>query len=147
MTPERFTELLDSYGSDPRRWPEAERQAALALAEAGLGPALDASTELDGWLDAYAVPAPGDALAARILAAAPAPKALPARGGSAWTRLRSRWHALWPVAGLAGAGLAGSLAGAFAVSIALKYIAPPDTGEWPVHGSAFTELYSDWSQE
>ena len=145
MTPERFTELLDSYGSDPRRWPEAERQAALAVADAG--PVLDASIELDGWLDAYAVPMPDEALAARILAGAPAPTAVLARGASAWARLRSRWHALWPVAGLASVGLAGSLAGAFAVSIALKSIAPPDAGEWSVHGSAFTELYSDWSQE
>ena len=144
MTHERFNELLDIYGSDPRRWPEAERQAALAVAEGG--PALDASIELDSWLDAHAVPPPGDALAARILAAAPAP----AHGsalGRAWRRLHTRWHSLWPVAGLASVGLAGSLAGAFAVSIALKNLAPPDAGEWPERGSAFTELYSDWSQE
>ena len=90
MTPERFNELLDIYGSDPRRWPEAERQAALAVAEGG--PALDASIELDSWLDAHAVPPPGDALAARILAAAPAP----AHGSwPAWGS-RARWPARSP---------------------------------------------------
>lgn len=31
MNLERFTTLIDAYGSDPRRWPDAERQAAQAL--------------------------------------------------------------------------------------------------------------------
>ncbi len=30
MTPERFRQLTEIYGAEPRRWPEAEREAALA---------------------------------------------------------------------------------------------------------------------
>ena len=33
MTVERLTELIAAYGADPARWPEAERDAALALIE------------------------------------------------------------------------------------------------------------------
>lgn len=34
ITNERFRELLDAYGANPMRWPETEREAALALVEA-----------------------------------------------------------------------------------------------------------------
>ena len=34
MNAERFASLLDAYGAEPRRWPDAERDAAQAFARA-----------------------------------------------------------------------------------------------------------------
>lgn len=74
MDRERFDQLLEAYGADYRRWPEAERAAAEGFAAqqgAALGDALAGAHALDTALDA-ARPVPDTAaLAARILAAAP----------------------------------------------------------------------------
>jgi ferric-dicitrate binding protein FerR (iron transport regulator) len=73
MDETRFRALLDAYGGDPRRWPDAERAAALAFAAAH--PAsealLEAAQTLDAALDLGDRPAPSDLLARRILASAP----------------------------------------------------------------------------
>jgi ferric-dicitrate binding protein FerR (iron transport regulator) len=77
MDEARFRALIDAYGGDPRRWPDAERAAALAFAAAH--PAskalLEAAQSLDAALDLGDRPAPSDLLARRILAAAPRPQA------------------------------------------------------------------------
>lgn len=108
MTPDRFSQLCDSYGADIRRWPAAERDAAMAYAASN--PAarqkLDAAAGLDRLLDTHAVPLPGAALRERIVASGP----------------RAAWHKaalVWRSAGLAGLGLAGAVAGALLVAVAL----------------------------
>jgi hypothetical protein len=99
---------------------------------------------LDEWLDAYAVSiAPGDPLVARIVASA----ALAAGGTPAAPPAVPRWRWLWPGAGLAGIGLAGSLAGALAVSVTLGAANPRAVPDWPERLSAFSEPSPDWSEE
>ena len=73
MTLTRLTELLDTYGADAKRWPEADRGDALKLlATSEHARALrDSAALLDASLDLYAV-APVDAqLRGRILASFP----------------------------------------------------------------------------
>jgi hypothetical protein len=113
MTPERFARIVDAYGADPRRWPDDERAAACAFAQAHPREAqqrLAVAGSLDAGLDADVVEAASRALQHRIVASAPAPsrartvKARPAR---------------WWLSGaaLAGAGVAGLAAGAMAMSL------------------------------
>ena len=148
MTPERFSELLDAYGSDLQRWPEAERAPGRALLEQGppeLRRQLAAATALDSWLDAHAVAAPDDLLVRRIVASAAPSKAPAATRGPRW--LLPRW--VWPGAGVAGIGLAGMAAGVFAVSIALHGMGPgTGTGaDRYDRGTAFGEVSADWNEE
>jgi len=80
----RFEALLEAYGADPRRWPEAERAAAVAFASAHpeMGAVAAEAARLDAVLDAGRTEARGsDLLQARILAALP--KAAPA-GNRGW---------------------------------------------------------------
>ncbi|RQZ20758.1 hypothetical protein DIE15_01415 [Burkholderia sp. Bp9031] len=116
MTPERFRTIVGAYGSDARRWPQDERAAAEAWAQAhprDALQALDDAAELDAWLmqDTAAPPAP--ALVERIVASAPAPQ-----------RARRRGKVWWSGAAFAGVGLAGALAGAVAVSMLMLGSAP-----------------------
>src|SRR5262245_47824403 len=65
MTLARFEELLDAYGGRPERWPDAERDAALALLERSdvARARRDAAGALDALLDRMPVVAPSAALA------------------------------------------------------------------------------------
>jgi len=71
MTPARFAELIDAYGADAKRWPEAERAAALALlahapeARARLEEARRLDALIDAWPQPAAAPDPAQ-LAARV---------------------------------------------------------------------------------
>jgi hypothetical protein len=108
MTPERFKELTEAYGADPKRWPEAERAEAAAFMDAGGADAREAYAEaaaLDRLLSRHRVAAATPGLAERIAASAPR---VPV-----WRQA----HLLWQGAGLAGVGLAGALAGALAVAM------------------------------
>ena len=70
MNIERFQEILDAYGGDPRRWPEAERDGALALvagADAARGRQAEAR-RLDMLLDEGSLPVRLDLDAAAIVA-------------------------------------------------------------------------------
>jgi hypothetical protein len=81
MKLDRFTELLDAYGAEPRRWPSGERGAAQALLDvsAEARARLAAAAALDALLDqAAAAEAPRDEaafarLSAEITATAQAP--------------------------------------------------------------------------
>lgn len=144
MTPERFCTLLDAYGTDFHRWPEAERgpaHALIAQSQPELRQRLAEAALLDGWLDNYTVAMADDALTRRIVASARARKLTSAVPG------RPQWqaHWLWPGASLAGVGLAGMLVGALALSIALRGAAPAPAVDWSERGTAFGELSSDWS--
>jgi len=116
MTPERFRTIVAAYGSDARRWPQDERAAAEAWAQAHPRDALEAldeAAELDAWLMRDAVAPPAPALVERIVATAPAPQ-----------RARRRGKVWWSGAAFAGVGLAGALAGAVAVSMLMLGSAP-----------------------
>ena len=94
--------------------------------------------QLDDWLATAHVAPPGDDLVRRIVASAPSAPSTP------WWRTAL----LWPgasIAGLAGIGLAGSVAGAFAVSIAIGATMPgADPSE---RATAFSAIPADWSEE
>ncbi|MFP3506044.1 hypothetical protein [Burkholderia sp. SIMBA_062] len=116
MTPERFRTIVAAYGSDARRWPQDERAAAEAWAQAhprDALAALDDAAELDAWLMQDTVAPPRPALVERIVASAPAPQ-----------RARRRGSVWWSGAAFAGVGLAGALAGAVAVSMLMLGSAP-----------------------
>ncbi|CAG9259971.1 MULTISPECIES: hypothetical protein [Burkholderia] len=116
MTPERFRTIVAAYGSDARRWPQDERAAAEAWAQAHPRDALEAlddAAELDAWLMQDTVAPPTPALVERIVASAPAPR-----------RARRRGRVWWSGAAFAGVGLAGALAGAVAVSMLMLGSAP-----------------------
>ncbi|AOJ89511.1 hypothetical protein WS87_22815 [Burkholderia sp. MSMB0856] len=116
MTPERFRTIVAAYGSDARRWPQDERAAAEAWAQAHPRDALEAlddAAELDAWLMQDTVAPPAPALVERIVASAPAPQ-----------RARRRGRVWWSGAAFAGVGLAGALAGAVAVSMLMLGSAP-----------------------
>ena len=116
MTPERFRTIVAAYGSDARRWPQDERAAAEAWAQAHPSDALaalDDAAELDAWLMQDTVAPPAPALVERIVASAPAPR-----------RARRRGKVWWSGAAFAGVGLAGALAGAVAVSMLMLGSAP-----------------------
>lgn len=108
----RFAELLDAYGADPRRWPDAERSSAQALLLASpeaLGMQQRAAL-LDDALDQYAPTPPAPALRQALLAAAVLPQ-------------RSNWRGMWSDfwRDLGGWRLAGP---AFAASLVLGALLP-----------------------
>ena len=103
MKAERLQALADAYGADLRRWPADQRAFAESLlaSDPSLRDVLDQAAALDALLDAAPTPIPSAGLAARILAAAPRPRA---RG---WWR-----QAVWYLgAGWAAAACAGVVAG------------------------------------
>jgi|CXWL01.1.fsa_nt_gi hypothetical protein len=75
MDRERFAQILDAYGADAKRWPDAERAAAQAFIAAHPADAsalLGEARALDGVLDATReASAPNPALASRIMNGAP----------------------------------------------------------------------------
>ena len=113
MNKDRFLDIIEAYGSDPRRWPAAERDDALALvrSDAELAVVLREADRLDALLDESRPLAPSLALRSRVIAGAPRGRAAPRRFG---------WWA--PGAGLAAAGVAGVVFGA-------SLLAPPETSE------------------
>jgi hypothetical protein len=121
---ERFARVLDAYGADAGRWPEAERAAALRLvARSAEARALrDHAAELDALLERapLAEPSPGlratvlaDVLATVLTSASPAP-------WRQWAALLWPFGPSWqPASALLLAGLLG-----FAVGAAM----PPTAG-------------------
>lgn len=112
MTPQRFAQIVNAYGADPRRWPEAERGSACAFAAAYpelAQPRLEAAAALDACLAADTIEPASRTLQRRIVESA----LVPGRRRTVGTR-PTRW---WlPGAALAGAGVAGLIAGAMAMS-------------------------------
>ena len=104
----RFVEIVQAYGADDARWPEAERENALAFAKAHDSAAqiLARSRELDGLLDSHTAPAPSDLLKSRILKKA-APVQVAAKSRPAFYRVA----AVMLFAGIAGLFAAGQMGG------------------------------------
>lgn len=111
MEPRRLAEILDAYGADPSRWPDAERDAAGALLAdpAGATAPRDAAAALDTVLNAVVAPAPSPELMADILASA-APS-----GWRRWAAEFWPFGPVWqPVSALATAAVLGIVIGAAA---------------------------------
>jgi hypothetical protein len=144
----RLRALLDAYGADPERWPEAERTAAqslLAGSEAARAE-LAAAAALDATLDALAEPpAPSPALSARILAAAPrAPIAAGSRPAGT-SRDAARRSPRAPVAGRVRRSIAAAIPLAAAAGLALwltRAPAPPAPAPAPLSEDVLAELGS-----
>ncbi|RRH98810.1 hypothetical protein EH240_18870 [Mesorhizobium tamadayense] len=111
MDARRFAALADAYGSALYRWPRAEQAAATLFAQSKEGRAiLDRAGRLDAILDRHHVEAPSRMLHGEIIA-------------RATTQIRQGRHRRlwWLGIGLAGAGLAGAVAG-----LALVTVVTPD---------------------
>jgi len=106
MTPERFQRIIEAYGADSCRWPAEERQAAetFLLEAPSMAAAIAQEAELDSLLQAYRTEPPDSALTGAIIA-------------SANTRRRMVGAWLFQGLGLAGAWLAGAVAGAFLITV------------------------------
>lgn len=107
MTKTRVLALVDAYGGDPTRWPEHEREAAVALlsGDRELARAADEARHLDLMLDTLPVPRPNPALRVAL-------KEIPERGNPLLD-LIAGWVGLWrPAAGLAFAVVLGIVIGA-----------------------------------
>jgi len=137
MDAERFAQLISAYGAAPDRWPEGEREAALAFMAADRPRAerlLFEARMIDAALDASPAAQPSQALRAAILAAAPPPRP-ERRSLFGWTGVPG-WAA---GAGLAAACAVGVLTGVVAVEslsaespdtlIAQAYETPADVTE------------------
>jgi len=113
----RLQAVLDTYGADPSRWPEADRSelAGLLAEDAGLSENLGEARALDRVLDHASVPHARDGAVADILAAAMADddrNVVPFDTARTLHRdaLSVPRRVAWPVAGLMAASL---LIGAF----------------------------------
>ena len=73
FTPEALADLLDRHGSDPERWPKAQRAPALALVQtnAAAQRLFAEAQALDAALDALPAPAMPSRLPQRVLDALP----------------------------------------------------------------------------
>lgn len=112
---ERFQELIAAYGAEPRRWPEAEREQALALL--GRSPqareALARAHATDALLDSVAVrPAPLR-LRRQLLAQAPAARPHWRQAFTSFWRDLGGWQ-------LAGPALAAGLALGVGIGVGLS---------------------------
>ncbi|KAA1008197.1 hypothetical protein FVF58_22895 [Paraburkholderia panacisoli] len=138
MTPERFHQIVEAYGADPRRWPMQERAAAQAWAQSHRAEAvavLSDAAGLDAWLAADKIDPPGAALQQRIVERAPVRR--PAARRRLW----------WSGAAVAGVGLLGGAAGAFAVSFFVLTENAPLLHDSSYLTSSFGGTSADWSGE
>lgn len=89
---ERFQQLVEAYGAEPRRWPTDERAAALALLVCSdeARHICEEARALDALLDALPGQEASPALHARILAMAPVATAAPATTRGRVVALRPR---------------------------------------------------------
>ena len=107
MDLDRLSTLLDAYGADRTRWPEAERAAAWALIEADdTARALyEDARALDGLLSRASTVEPSPELKAAVLADASRPR-------ESWIQALWPFGAAWkPASALAAAVLLGIIAG------------------------------------
>ncbi|MFL9961776.1 hypothetical protein PQR02_11855 [Paraburkholderia sediminicola] len=138
MTPERFHQIVDAYGADPRRWPMQERAAAQAWAQSHRAEAdamMSDAAGIDAWLAADKIDPPGAALQQRIVERAPVRRPV------------ARRRLWWSGAAVAGVGLLGGVAGAFAVSFFVLTENAPPLHDSSYLTSSFGGTSADWSGE
>ncbi len=115
MTPDRVRSIIDAYGANPKRWPQHERYAALALIQHDtlLAAYRDEAAQLDALMTASR-PTVSAALLNAVLAAAPSPRSQNAVSKSRpfASHILGTARALWPELPLwqPAIGLAASLA-------------------------------------
>jgi hypothetical protein len=132
MNSERFAELVDIYGAEPRRWPQGQRQAAIAFMQEHPEEAatiLETARRLDQALDRYVVPGPGAKLVGMIIESAPSIPAA-ARRARLWRQGAS----------FAAVGLAGALAGALAIAVLVPMRSPRDEDGGAYALTAFSNM-------
>ncbi|NKC31676.1 hypothetical protein [Falsiroseomonas selenitidurans] len=119
MNTEQFTRLLDTHGTEPDRWPAAQRAAALALC--AVSPAAHgqwmAAKRLDALLAAARAPVPDASRQARIVAGAVARLRARSETVRDW-----RWLFTRPI----GAAFAASLVAGWLVGLELAESASAD---------------------
>ena len=103
----RFEALVAAYGATPNRWPDEERDAALAFArsDARAAALLADADSIDALLFAHKVAEPSRTLRTMVIEGAPRKRRLTGRARLWWTGL-----------GLALAGASGMLAGSAATA-------------------------------
>ncbi len=115
MSVERLNQIIAAYGSEPWRWPEAEREAAQVLLSRGDAALLREAAAIDAALDTWQLAEPGADLAARIVERS---RDLP-QAGNTRSAVSSFLHRLFgtPLAPQL-AGLAAALVIGFGIGIA-----------------------------
>ena len=139
MTPERFQDLTEICGAEPRRWPEAPRKAAFAYMRdhaAEAEAALANASALDRMLGRHFVVPPSAALHELIVASAPKAARV------TWQHARLWWQG----AGFAGLGLAGALAGALIIGSFLPIDMQSDDDDGAYTITAFDDFPSRTEQ-
>ena len=140
MNTEQFIKLTEAYGADIMRWPEAyQKQAAkvivLNLPEINL--TLEQARSLDAMLSSHEISSTEHNLFENIVANAPKEKY-----ESFWQRFNiSGWIGL---SSLIGTGLAGSIAGAFFVSIWSSAVLP-ENAEGTGSIAQYVDVGQEWS--
>ena len=125
MTQDRFIQILEAYGANPSRWPEAERADAEAFADKHselFQKMIRAEAALDAALDQTQYE-PGELLENRILSTLPKP-------AKAWN-----WRAL--------SAVAAALVLAFAFFMSSEPITTMDETE-ALYADAFSGFDEDW---
>jgi hypothetical protein len=146
MNIERFKILVEAYGADPSRWPEGERDAAVAFAETSpeARRLLAEAAALDRLLDAAETTPAARALEERILATF-----------SERPRSFARWYDVLtarPLPWLPGAAIAASLALGLMVGAALPGVAGIGDGAAVdpaliALGGGDADLWSEWGED
>jgi anti-sigma factor RsiW len=143
MTLDRLRTLLDAYGAGPAHWPDAEREAALALIARSpeARAAVEAARALDALIDRWPNPAADAINPLQLVAAVTAQPQRPA--GRAKAEQAGRITIGWPnFAGLAAAAIAGFLVGWSGLGPEPPH-APPAQGE-PTQ-ALFGDAPEDWT--
>jgi len=146
MTLERFKSLIEAYGADPARWPEAERSDAVGFVEASADARriLEEAALLDRVIDLASTTPVTPQLQAKIMAAFVEAAAAPARKASGFGGLlpgTPRWvpaaaFVLSLALGLGAGALVPTLAGLDApVDAALLALGGIDEGAFVEDGS------------
>lgn len=143
VTLERLRDIAAAYGADPRRWPEGERDAAVALMNRSVA-ARDIMAEagaLDALLDGLPVQVP-DAALARLTAATAFPP--PRQSSSSVWASALDWRGflaadLWPRATV----FAGMIALGIVTGLALEPVAVGNDAYAMVFGDLFSEMDED----
>lgn len=132
MTAELFRELVETYGAEPRRWPQGRRQAAIAFMEDHNEEAaiiLETGRRVDDALDRYVVRGPSATLTRIIIESAPS------------IRVTARRARLWKEgASFAAVGLAGALIGALAIAVLVPMSSPRDVDGGAYALTAFSNM-------
>lgn len=146
MTTERFKQLASAYGADLKRWPEAEREAAIQFTQQQeITSLIRDELALDDLLAGHSIAIDSRALANTIFTDA---LTIHNKQFNIWQKLSILWSELGINGfGLVGAGLASAMAGVFCVSLLTSNILSKDTANGITNGVNSTAEYVDYDQD